>query len=89
MVALIAEEAGGRCPTGEPNIAGDNDRENPDNPGLRTAKATARRFGLRAVWPVFADGEHGSDFNDLAALIGTDAVRKHLYAALRSETTDR
>lgn len=63
-------------------ICGDNDRDKPDNPGLTAAKATARRFGVRAVWPVFAEGERGSDFNDLAALIGIQGVREQLCAAL-------
>lgn len=44
----------------------------------------ASLFPLRAVWPVFAHGERGSDFNDLAALIGIDGVRDHLSSVLAS-----
>ena len=75
----VAEALRGKYPTAELIIAGDNDWEQPDNPGVAAAKTTARRFGLRAVWPVFTEEEHGcSDFNDLAALIGVEGVRERL-----------
>jgi len=78
----VAEALRSKYREAELRICGDNDRDKPDNPGSTAAQATARRFGLRAVWPVFEEGEHGSDFNDLAALIGIQGVREHISTAL-------
>lgn len=62
-------------------FAADNDRHTAGNPGLTKATAAALAVnGLLAI-PVFADSEAGSDFNDLAALHGLDAVRKAIEEA--------
>lgn len=57
-------------------LCADNDRRTPGNPGLTKARDAAAAVGGDAVYPEFADGEEGSDFNDLAALHGLDAVRE-------------
>jgi len=56
-------------------IAADNDRNTEGNPGLTKASAAAKAVGAALACPEFAEGEPGSDFNDLAALHGLDAVR--------------
>ena len=56
-------------------IAADNDQHTPGNPGLSKARAAAQAIGAALVWPEFAEGEPGSDFNDMAGLHGLDAVR--------------
>ncbi len=56
-------------------IAADNDRHTPGNPGLSKARAAAQAIGAALAWPEFAEGEPGSDFNDLAGLHGLEAVR--------------
>ena len=63
-------------------FAADNDRHNKaGNVGIIKATAAALAVnGLLAI-PVFADDEKGSDFNDLAALYGLDAVRKAIENA--------
>ena len=62
-------------------FAADNDRHTAGNPGLTKATAAALAVnGLLAI-PVFADDKKGSDFNDLAALHGLDAVRKAIEEA--------
>lgn len=57
-------------------IAADNDRANPDNPGLTKATAAAKAIRATLAVPEFAEGEVGSDFNDLALIRGLDAVRE-------------
>lgn len=62
-------------------IAADNDRNTKGNPGVAHGKKAAEAVGAAVVWPEFADREPGSDFNDLAALRGMDAVRKVFASA--------
>ena len=66
-------------------ICADNDRETEaasgHNPGREKAKAAADKVRGAVVWPDgLADG--GSDFNDLAAHAGLDAVRQRIEAAI-------
>jgi|APTNR8051073442_1049403.scaffolds.fasta_scaffold05494_2 putative DNA primase/helicase len=57
-------------------IAGDNDaKDDGTNPGVKAATAAAKAIKAALAIPQFADGEAGTDFNDLAALHGLDAVR--------------
>jgi hypothetical protein len=74
----VAEAVRRKYPRAELVICADNDRKTPGNPGLSAAKAVARRFMGRAVWPVFEEGTDGSDFNDLAQQIGIAGVREEL-----------
>ena len=66
-------------------ICADNDCETEaasgHNPGREKAKAAADKVRGAMVWP---DGlpDGGSDFNDLAAHAGLDAVREHIEAAI-------
>lgn len=55
-------------------IAADNDRASDGNPGVKAAAAAAKAIKATLAIPQFADGESGTDFNDLAALHGLDAV---------------
>lgn len=55
-------------------IAADNDHAKPSNSGLRHAQQIVKKFGLRAVWPVFNSDDDSSDFNDLHVSQGLDAV---------------
>jgi putative DNA primase/helicase len=80
----VAEAVRRKCPRAELIICADNDRKTPGNPGLIAAKAVARRFGLRAIWPTFPPGAEGSDFNDLALEIGVEGVREQLQAIGRT-----
>ena len=59
-------------------IAADNDRRTTGNPGLTKGSEAARSFNLPMVYPVFTDDQRGSDFNDLAALVGLEDVAKQL-----------
>ena len=74
----VAGALRGKYPSAELIISADNDRKSPGNPGLTAAKAVARRFMGRAVWPVFEEDADGSDFNDLAQRIGIAGVREEL-----------
>lgn len=56
-------------------VAADNDRATEGNPGVKAATAAAKAIKATLAIPQFADGEAGTDFNDLAALHGLDAVR--------------
>ena len=71
-------------------IAGDNDRhEDGTNPGVKAATAAAKAIKAAMAVPQFADGEAGSDFNDLAALHGLDAVRQAIDSAAQPVKAER
>ena len=57
-------------------FAADNDRDNRGNPGVTKATAAAKRYGGIAVWPQFRRGDSGTDWNDLEALYGMEAVEQ-------------
>ena len=61
-------------------ICGDDDFRTEGNPGMDKASDAARSIGGVAVFPVFGDGrpDTATDFNDLAALDGLDAVRNQI-----------
>ena len=67
-------------------IAADNDRATQGNPGLTKAAAAAKAIKADLAVPEFAEGEAGSDFNDLAALRGVEAVRDALLKAKPAQT---
>ncbi len=62
-------------------VAADNDRATPGNPGLTKATAAAKAIKADLAVPEFAEGEAGTDFNDLMALRGIEAVREALLKA--------
>lgn len=63
-----------KYPDAEITIAGDNDHKTEGNPGVTAARKAARAIGAKAVWPLDIGG---TDFNDLAAEQGIDAVRAY------------
>ena len=63
-------------------IAADNDRkEDGSNPGVKAATAAAKAVKATLAVPQFAEGESGTDFNDLSALHGLEAVRAAIEGA--------
>ncbi len=61
-------------------VAGDDDRGKAKNPGREAAIAAAYILGCRAAFPSFPAASVGTDFNDMAALSGMNAVRASLEA---------
>ncbi len=57
-------------------LAADNDHRTAGNPGLAKANEAAAAVGASVVVPDFATDAQGSDWNDLAALHGLDAVQR-------------
>lgn len=94
--AVMAVDAGNLRPVAEalraiyPDrriiIAADNDRHTEGNPGLTQATAAAQAIHAALAIPEFAADESGSDFNDLAALHGIEAVRKAIAEAGKPTT---
>ncbi len=62
-------------------IGADDDRNTEGNPGRTKAQAAAAAVGGYAVVPVFPEGAEGTDFNDLAAVAGPEAVLEAFEAA--------
>ncbi|WP_158078574.1 AAA family ATPase [Microbulbifer mangrovi] len=65
-------------------IAADNDHATEGNPGITKGKEAANAVGALLTSPDLS-GDEGTDFNDLAALHGSEALQK----ALRAATTVR
>lgn len=61
-------------------VAGDDDRHKAPNVGREAAGNAAQVLRGEAVFPVFPEGHHGTDFNDMAQLSGHEAVAA-LFAA--------
>ena len=59
----------------------DNDRHTEGNPGLAKATEAAQAVGGLLAVPDFPSGAEGSDFNDLAATVGLDEVKRQIEAA--------
>ena len=66
-------------------ICSDNDRKTEGNPGVKAARAAAKKVGCRLAIPEFAEDEAGSDFNDLATLHGLDMVKTAIKSALNQK----
>jgi putative DNA primase/helicase len=77
----VAEAIRNAYPDKQIIIAADDDRSTPGNPGLTKGRDAAKAIGAALVYPEFQDNEPGSDFNDLAALHGLDAVRDRVQGA--------
>jgi putative DNA primase/helicase len=62
-------------------IAGDNDAKTQGNPGRKAAEKAARAVNGLVVIPEFTGDASGTDFNDLAAVSGLDAVKVQIAKA--------
>lgn len=63
-------------------ICGDDDRATPGNPGRLKASAAADATGAMLVFPRFAPGRAGTDFNDMHQAEGAEAVHQVIDEAL-------
>ena len=89
--AVMAVDAGNLKPVAEalralyPDrriiICADNDRTTSGNPGVTKARVAAKAIKADLAIPEFPEAATGTDFNDLAALQGLDAVNRVLAAA--------
>lgn len=71
-----------KYPKAEIVICADDDRWTEGNPGLSKARQAARGIRARVVVPKFKDvSTRPTDFNDLAALEGIDAVKQQLQTS--------
>lgn len=68
-------------------VAGDDDRGKAKNVGREAASAAARILGCPAVFPTFPAASSGTDFNDMAATSGIEAVRA-IFEAGASNSPD-
>lgn len=57
-------------------VCGDDDRENPENPGKRSAESAARSIGAALAFPKSESG--GTDFNDVHCEKGLQEVAEQL-----------
>jgi phage/plasmid primase-like uncharacterized protein len=83
----VASAIRGKYTTHDIVICGDDDWETEQqgkgNAGKRYATEAAHAINAPVVFPTFPPGTQkpGTDFNDLAALCGTDSVRMQIHAA--------
>ncbi len=68
-------------------ICADDDAATEDNPGITKAILAALAVGARVAVPVFGEQrpEGVTDFNDMAALVGLEAVAKAISAATQPD----
>ncbi len=66
-------------------VCGDDDHSTEGNLGRTKATEAARAVGGLLALPIFPEGTTGTDFNDLAVVVGLDAVRKQIEAATAPE----
>ena len=76
----VAEAWRKHCPQDEIIICGDDDAFTPNNPGKKAASEAAEAVSAAVLLPDFAGCERGraTDWNDLHALAGLDAVKRQL-----------
>jgi putative DNA primase/helicase len=88
-LAKVAERVRGQLPRARLVIAADNDRWTTtpiENPGVHYAKAAAREVGAALFIPEFKDlATKPTDFNDLQALEGIQAVLDQLQPKPKAE----
>ena len=77
-VLPVAEAVRARFPEIEIIVAGDNDHATEGNPGRTAAEEAARAVGGRVAIPSFAAGDPGTDWNDIMAQQGAEAVARGL-----------
>jgi putative DNA primase/helicase len=85
----VAKAARELWPQREIIVAADNDQFTEGNPGLTKATAAAKAIHAKLAVPRFQDAAgKRTDFNDLAASEGLDAVREQIGAAQIAAETD-
>lgn len=77
----VAQAIKAKYPSHKIIIAADNDKDNPNNPGLNKAKEAAKSISVELVYPNFdkaGNPPNASDFNDLCSLLGTNETFRQL-----------
>ncbi|MCP5137865.1 MAG: DUF3987 domain-containing protein [Gammaproteobacteria bacterium] len=71
-------------------LCADDDAETEGNPGITKANYAALIIGGKVAVPSFGDQRPAdvTDFNDMAALLGLEAVAKAIHEAIASNETD-
>jgi phage/plasmid primase-like uncharacterized protein len=69
-------------------IAADNDARTNGNPGLTKATEAAREIKAKLAVPLFSEDEAGTDFNDIAAVYGNDAVESQIVQGALEVVTE-
>lgn len=69
-------------------IAGDDDHQNKDNAGIKSAMAAADAVKGEYVLPVRREGSAGTDFNDMARDYGLNAVADYLLHGIMPEDAE-
>jgi len=80
-LAAVAVFARAKYPNRQIIVCADDDHKTPGNPGIAKATEAAREAGALLAVPVFAKPGTGTDFNDLHAAEGLEAVKVCLDAA--------
>src|SRR4029077_18077144 len=80
----VAEATRRKFPTAMILLCADDDHRTLGNPGLEKVKPPAEAVGGRLVVPEFdaSRPDNATDFNDMAAISGLDAVRSCIERAL-------
>lgn len=81
----VAKMIRSRWPGSPVVVCGDDDQDTAGNPGRTKATEAARAVGGVAVFPTFAPESSGSDFNDMAAESGLEAIGAIIESAVRGE----
>lgn len=84
----VAMAARSKYPQRKIKLAADNDHRTEGNPGLTKAKEAAEAVGGVTVWPDFDLDDPGTDFNDLAASKGFEAVKAKIQEDSSLSTQD-
>lgn len=87
-LSLAAQTIKKKYPNKNIIIAADNDKNNPNNPGLTKAIEAARNISAKLAYPSFEgldDSQNPTDFNDLMSLAG----RYETYKQLTEITTQK
>lgn len=71
-------------------LCADDDAESVGNPGITKAKLAAQVIGGKVAIPSFGDGrpDRVTDFNDMATLLGLEAVAKAIRGAITPDGTN-
>jgi putative DNA primase/helicase len=79
----VAEAVRKQWPDADIVVGADDDWRTKGNPGLAKATEAARAIGAKLATPIFGVSrrDRDTDFNDLFAFIGADAVRRCIDAA--------
>ena len=72
----VADRLHQRYPDKQYLVAGDDDRSKAHNVGREAALQAAAVLGCEVIFPAFAEGSTGTDFNDMAAESGLKTVRE-------------